>query len=192
MRDYKKGKFMLESRPEQLLPVGNTSGKDSVILEQQKRILDKVWLTVEKIMGEMRNLLLVQLQDPSRTVDEHEKTIEYVICNCATQGVGSQRCCRILLELSANEDPMWKYFDSQHAFIMKRMKEIQASATANVMGKLVLRPQARWHSPSKAVYYRTIPRISGPDDFTERLASELRICIPLLESKQGEATIGGP
>jgi len=71
---------MLESRPEQLLPVGTASGKDkdSVIPEQQKRILDRVWGTVEKVMGEMRNLLLVQLQDPSRAVDEHEKTIECV------------------------------------------------------------------------------------------------------------------
>ncbi|KAF9652669.1 hypothetical protein BDM02DRAFT_3153533 [Thelephora ganbajun] len=155
MRDYKKGKFMLESRPEQLLPVGNASGKGSVIPEQQKRILDKVWSTVEKVMGEMRNLLLVQLQDPSRTVDEHEKTIE------------------ILLELSSNEDPMWKYFDGQHTFIMKRMKDIRASAKANV----------------QAVYDRTTPRVTGPDDLTERLASELRICVPVLESKQAEATI---
>jgi exocyst complex component 2 len=90
MRDYKKGKFMLESRPEQLLPVGNTSGKDSVIPEQQKRILDKVWSTVEKVMGEMRNLLLVQLQDPSRTVEEHEKTIEYEIHGYIMQGVSLQ------------------------------------------------------------------------------------------------------
>lgn len=90
MRDYKKGKFMLESRPEQLLPVGNTSSKDSVIPEQQKRILDKVWSTVEKVMAEMRNLLLVQLQDPSRTVDEHEKTIEYVIRSYIPQDLDSQ------------------------------------------------------------------------------------------------------
>ena len=83
---------MLESRPEQLLPVGNTSGKDkdSVIPEQQKRILDRVWSTVEKVMGEMRNLLLVQLQDPSRAVDEHEKTIEYVTHRYLPQDVGSQ------------------------------------------------------------------------------------------------------
>ena len=134
MRDYKKGKFMLESRPEQLLPVGNTSAKDSVIPEQQKRILDKVWSTVEKVMGEMRNLLLVQLQDPSRTVDEHDKTIECVIPSYVLQDASSQRCCRILLELSSNEDPMWKYFDGQHAFIMKRMKDIRASAMANVKG----------------------------------------------------------
>jgi exocyst complex component 2 len=35
-----------------------------------------------------------------------------------------------------------------------------------------------------------MPRVSGPDDLTDRLASELRVCVPLLESKQGEATIG--
>jgi len=92
MRDYKKGKFMLESRPEQLLPVGSASGKDkdSVIPEQQKRILDRVWSTVEKVMGEMRNLLLVQLQDPSRAVDEHEKTIEYVIHTCIPPDISSR------------------------------------------------------------------------------------------------------
>jgi len=81
---------MLESRPEQLLPAGNnTSGKDSVIPEQQKRILDKVWSTVEKVMAEMRNLLLLQLQDPSRTVDEHEKTIEYLSHGYILQDVSS-------------------------------------------------------------------------------------------------------
>lgn len=32
-----------------------------------------------------------------------------------------------------------------------------------------------------------MPRILGPDD---RLASELRACVPALESKQAEATIG--
>lgn len=86
---------------------------------------------------------------------------------------------------------MWKYFDSQHAFIMKHMKEVHVSAMANVMGKSVpLRPQVRWYLSFKAVCDRTAPRISGPDDLVELLASELRICVPLLESKQGEATIG--
>ena len=125
---------MLESRPEQLLPIGNTLAKDSVIPEQQKRILDKVWSTAEKVMGEMRNLLLLQLQDPSRTVDEHEKIIEYLTHSCILRDVSSQWCCRILLELSSNEDPMWKYFDGQHAFIMKRMKDIRATAMGNVQG----------------------------------------------------------
>jgi exocyst complex component 2 len=83
MRDYKKGKFMLESRPGQLLPIGNIKdGQASADAEkQQKRILEKVWGTVEKAMGEMRSKLLAQLQDPTRTVEEQEKTIECVFCN---------------------------------------------------------------------------------------------------------------
>lgn len=78
MRDYKKGKFLLESRPGQLIPIGSTKdGQSSVTTEQQqRRILDKVWASVEKAMTEMRNVLQSQLQDPSRSIEEHEKTIE--------------------------------------------------------------------------------------------------------------------
>jgi exocyst complex component 2 len=78
MRDYKKGKFLLESRPGQLLPIGGSKdGQASASAEQQqKRILEKVWGSVEKAMAEMRNVLLSQLQDPSRTLEEQEKTIE--------------------------------------------------------------------------------------------------------------------
>ena len=75
LRDYKKGKFLLESRPGQLLPVG--SAKDGQIAEaQQKRILDKVWSTVERVMSEMRNHLQAKLQETSRSVEEQEKTLE--------------------------------------------------------------------------------------------------------------------
>ena len=78
MRDYKKGKILLETRPNQLLPIGTT--KDGQATEsaqqQQKRILDKVWATVEKVMAQMRSELLAKLQEPSRSVEEQEKTIE--------------------------------------------------------------------------------------------------------------------
>ncbi|KAF8907521.1 exocyst complex component Sec5-domain-containing protein [Mucidula mucida] len=107
IRDYKKGKNLLETRPGQLLPVGATDG------QAQKRILDKVWASVEKAIGEMRNVLLSQLQDPSRTVDEHEKTIE------------------LLQDLPMSEDPAWTYFDSQHKWIMEQMnKTYEASVKA--------------------------------------------------------------
>lgn len=78
MRDYKKGKFLLDSRPGQLLPIGGVKdGQASASAEQQqKRILEKVWGSVEKAMGEMRAALVGQLQDPGRTVEEQEKTIE--------------------------------------------------------------------------------------------------------------------
>lgn len=78
MRDYKKGKFLLESRPGQLLPAGSTKDGQgsSNSQDQQKRILDKVWGTVEKVMSEMKNQLLGKLQEPTRSVEEQEKTIE--------------------------------------------------------------------------------------------------------------------
>jgi exocyst complex component 2 len=80
MRDYNKGKFMLESRSGQLLPI--TAGKDSKPApdaeQQRKRILDKVWSSVERTMSEMKGTLLSQLQDSSKSVEEHEKTLEYV------------------------------------------------------------------------------------------------------------------
>ena len=76
MRDYKKGKFLLESRPGQLLPIGSSNTKEAEA--QQKRILEKVWGTVEKAMAEMRLRLGGMLKDPGRSVEEQEKTIEYV------------------------------------------------------------------------------------------------------------------
>jgi exocyst complex component 2 len=52
---------------------------------QQKRILEKVWANVEKATGEMKNVLLGMLRDETRSVEEQEKTIEWVSCthfNC--------------------------------------------------------------------------------------------------------------
>lgn len=77
LRQYNKGKFLLDSRPGQLLPIeaGANTGSSTA---QQKRILDKVWVNVEKVMGEMKALLLARLQDPGRSVEEMERGIEYV------------------------------------------------------------------------------------------------------------------
>ncbi|KAA1476584.1 hypothetical protein DENSPDRAFT_807414 [Dentipellis sp. KUC8613] len=107
MRDYKKGKFMLESRPGQLLPVDTPKDSQAAALaeQQQKRILDKVWASVEKVMSEMRAVLLAQLQEAGRPVEEQEKTID------------------VLLELNTPEDPVWTYFDAQHNFILGQMQK---------------------------------------------------------------------
>ena len=88
MRDYKKGKFMMESRAGQLLPISAPKDSQSAIIaeRQQKRILDKVWGTVEKAMGEMRSLLVNQLQEPGRPVEDQEKTIEQVSIYSFSQG----------------------------------------------------------------------------------------------------------
>jgi len=72
---------MMESRAGQLLPISAPKDSQSAIIaeRQQKRILDKVWGTVEKAMGEMRTLLVKQLQEPGRPVEDQEKTIEQVL-----------------------------------------------------------------------------------------------------------------
>jgi exocyst complex component 2 len=69
---------MMESRAGQLLPINAPKDSQSAIIaeQQQKRILDKVWDTVEKAMGEMRTLLVGQLQQPGRSTEDQEKTIE--------------------------------------------------------------------------------------------------------------------
>lgn len=80
LRDYRKGKYLLENRPGQLLPIGNA--KDPMSFEaaehQQRRVLYKIWNMVEKSMGELRGVLISQLQDSSRSVEEQEKTLECV------------------------------------------------------------------------------------------------------------------
>lgn len=91
LRDYKKGKFLLETKPGQLLPTpsttsGSQSGSTS-ISDHQKQIFDKVWTAVEKVMNEFRSTLLGQLREISRPVEDQEKTIE-----CVTQPRPSLRC----------------------------------------------------------------------------------------------------
>ncbi|KAI0360481.1 hypothetical protein OH77DRAFT_1445304 [Trametes cingulata] len=118
MRDYKKGKLLLETRPNQLLPVGTTKDGQSSgsAQQQQKRILDKVWATVEKVMAQMRNELLAKLQEPTRSVEEQEKTIE------------------ILYEFNISDDPAWTYFDAQHKHIVQNMREAYGVAVKTIQG----------------------------------------------------------
>jgi exocyst complex component 2 len=75
LRQYNKGKFMLDSRPGQILPM--EAGGNASSTARQKRILDKVWANVEKVMAEMKVLLLARLQEPGRSVEEMERAIEY-------------------------------------------------------------------------------------------------------------------
>ncbi|KAJ6631115.1 exocyst complex component Sec5-domain-containing protein [Mycena sp. CBHHK59/15] len=157
MRDYKKGKVLLETRPGQLLPIGTAKdGQTSAAAEQQqKRILDKVWSSVEKAMGEMRNVLLSQLQDPRRSVEEHEKTLE------------------ILLELQTNDDPVWTYFDSQHAYIIKQMNVSYKTAVASI----------------RATLEKSEPDNPSPDNLTSILAAQLQIAIGALDNKQSDTVV---
>ena len=134
---------MLESRPGQLLPIGSTKDSQAAAAaaQQQKRILDKVWATVEKVMGEMKNQLSAKLQEPSRGVEEQEKTIEYVTL-LPIHGVMpySRLSCSILLELSTTEEPVWIYVDAQHKAILAQMRETYNNAVNVIRGMTKMRP----------------------------------------------------
>ncbi|KAF7430424.1 hypothetical protein PC9H_006131 [Pleurotus ostreatus] len=132
LRDYKKGKFLLENRPGQLLPISSSKeGSSSQSAEeQQKRILEKVWGSVEKAMGEMRTILSAQLQDASRSIDEQEKTIE------------------ILLDLQNSDDSVWTFFDSQHKLIMDQMNNHYKTSVTNIKAMLEAPPPHEAPNPA--------------------------------------------
>ncbi|KAH8997998.1 exocyst complex component Sec5-domain-containing protein [Lactarius akahatsu] len=170
LRDYKKGKFMMESRAGQLLPIsGPKDGQSAVIAErQQKRVLDKVWGTVEKAMGEMRALLLGQLQEPGRPIEDQEKTIELVLFSCYPRP-HAERCHRILLELNMPEDPVWTYFDAQHKFILDQMQKAYQMALA-------------------ARDANTVPA-QDSDSLKPLIAAQLKTCVASLKTNKQEQVI---
>ncbi|KAJ4468807.1 exocyst complex component sec5 [Lentinula aciculospora] len=171
MRDYKKGKLLLETRPGQLLPINVSKDKDkddkgggaggsrpstgptSAEQQQQKRILDKVWANVEKAMGEMRNVLFGQLRDPGRSVEEQEKTLE------------------LLIELPFAEDPAWTYFDNQHKHILEQMNKTFRISMVAV----------------NAALERALD--GAGDSLSDSLAAQLQQSISALEAKQPDAVI---
>ncbi|KAK4055272.1 Exocyst complex component S5 [Microbotryomycetes sp. JL201] len=112
LQAYKKGRFILASRPAQLLglPTATTPQQQ----QQQKRIYDKVWGQVEKIIGDMRSTLGKRLRDTKRGLDEIEKTIE------------------ILLELDPSDDPVWIFFDTQHRHILQLLRTSAEASSSRI------------------------------------------------------------
>ncbi|POY70342.1 hypothetical protein BMF94_6622 [Rhodotorula taiwanensis] len=119
LQAYKKGRYLLGSRPEQLLglPAATTPQQQ----QQQKRIYEKVWGQVEKIMGDLRAILSKRLRDTKRELDEVEKTIE------------------ILLELDPTDDPVWIFFETQHRHIMQLLR---TTADASLIRTIGNRPRS--------------------------------------------------
>ncbi|CAG8725556.1 12868_t:CDS:2, partial [Racocetra fulgida] len=78
---------------------------DTALSAQYRKVFDKVWAEIEKIMEEMREQLFKQLTEPWRSMEEQERTIN------------------VLLELDTPEDPIWHYLDSQYKFIIDLLKE---------------------------------------------------------------------
>ena len=110
LRDYNKGRFLLEQRPSQLLPIHSSDTPDGprvseMQLIQRRRIFSHVWDAVENVMKDMRTQLVAHLRDPQRSVEEQERTIE------------------VLLGLDASIDPISIFLESQHAHITNQVTD---------------------------------------------------------------------
>lgn len=49
---------------------------DTGITDLHRKVFDKVWAEVTKIVAELQNILLRMLADPWRSMDDQEKTIK--------------------------------------------------------------------------------------------------------------------
>ncbi|KAG8685870.1 hypothetical protein FRC09_014485, partial [Ceratobasidium sp. 395] len=104
LRDYKKGQFLIEGRLSTLFGLPPTAGASGGTDAQQKRIADRVWAAVERVMGDMRAALFERLRDGEGNVEDQERTLE------------------MLLDLNVTDDPVWVYLDSQHSHVLAKMK----------------------------------------------------------------------
>ncbi|KAI9033578.1 exocyst complex component Sec5-domain-containing protein [Phycomyces nitens] len=110
IRDYKRGKYLYQSLN------GDENIGDEVVsamsntelfgmTDMHRKVFEKVWAEVNKIVVELQSVLLKMLADPWRSMDEQEKTINF------------------LFDLDTTKDPAWFYLDSQYLWIVGLMKE---------------------------------------------------------------------
>ncbi|KAI8147481.1 exocyst complex component Sec5-domain-containing protein [Fennellomyces sp. T-0311] len=113
IRDYKKGKFLYNDLQRNSTvdfddddyDADEYRADDANISELHRKVFEKVWTEVNKIVVELRQVLLKMLADPWRSMEEQEKTINF------------------LFDLDTTEDPAWFYLDSQYQWIIGLLKE---------------------------------------------------------------------
>ncbi|CDH55023.1 exocyst complex component sec5 [Lichtheimia corymbifera JMRC:FSU:9682] len=113
IRDYRKGKYLYHDLQKEDDKVDG-SEEESNISELHRKVFDKVWTEVNKIVVELRSVLLKMLEDPWRSMEEQEKTINF------------------LFDLDTTEDPAWFYLDSQYRWIMGLLKETCENAVKKI------------------------------------------------------------
>ncbi|CAO3656981.1 unnamed protein product [Mucor hiemalis] len=119
IRDYKKGKYLYQALKGDLDPADRSAGlsemeKETGITDLHRKVFDKVWIEVSKIVIELQNVLLRMLADPWRSMDDQEKTINF------------------LFDLDTTKDPAWFYLDSQYQWIMGLMKKTYDTCVADI------------------------------------------------------------
>lgn len=73
---YKKGKYLLDSRPGALLGLPPGTIMTEAQSEKHRKVFEKVWGQIEKTMADLKATLMDRLRDPRRNLEDVEKTIE--------------------------------------------------------------------------------------------------------------------
>ncbi|KAF9355116.1 hypothetical protein BGX34_010645, partial [Mortierella sp. NVP85] len=140
-RDYNKGKVLLaQAFPSNTSSTisgdsSSTHSHSSNLIETKRKVFDRVWSEVERIVAKLRADLESQLEEPWRGMEEHERNI------------------RLLFELDTTTDPVWHCLSSQFRWIKKIMAESYEEQTVLVEG---LRKSEEYiHSVNLTVSART-------------------------------------
>ncbi|KAJ3300604.1 hypothetical protein HK104_009261 [Borealophlyctis nickersoniae] len=119
VRDYKKGRYLMQSSFEQSespsSPVNLATSptpreirdkeKDSLLPQHHRKVFEKVWIEVENIVERLRQDLFRLLGDPWTPLDVQERNILH------------------LIELDAETDPVWFYLESQYKWILTQLTD---------------------------------------------------------------------
>lgn len=76
LTSYKKGKYLLDSRPGALLGLPPGTVMTEAQREKHGRVFEKVWGQIERIRDDFRDLLVEQLKDPRRDIEGVERNVE--------------------------------------------------------------------------------------------------------------------
>ncbi|KAJ2955817.1 hypothetical protein NQZ79_g8250 [Umbelopsis isabellina] len=114
IRDYKKGKYLHQNLQNEDVDVTDTGAaeliftpahKDTGITELHRKVFEKVWAEVDKIVVELRGVLFKMLEDPWCPIEDQEKTINF------------------LFDLDTTDDPAWFYLTSQYKWIIGQLND---------------------------------------------------------------------
>lgn len=87
-------------------------------------------------MAKMKIVLVSQLEDTNRSVDEHERTLESVQFHSPQmfRANGADFLYRILMDFQSNDEPLWTYLESQNKHIINRMTSEHENAVKKIEG----------------------------------------------------------
>ncbi|KAJ3312372.1 hypothetical protein HDV04_003122 [Boothiomyces sp. JEL0838] len=106
VRDYKKGKYLMQSSFDDTLDAlkdknDKTMNDGSILLPKNyKSVFEKLWSEVERVVGEVREEMFRSLGVMSNPVETQEKIMAY------------------LVELDSKKDPIWCYLETQYNYII--------------------------------------------------------------------------